>query len=140
MLRLGVRIFQRNGGDERGVSRNETLSRLPARFVVAMINPPTDSHRPPRPGETDMFPPPAPSALLALLLAAGPLAAADKTPVQEALAREIIGPRLALSEVQDYLDPKVPRLPEGLTRAAWEKQAQRLRQEVLDRVVFRGAA
>jgi dienelactone hydrolase len=31
-------------------------------------------------------------------------------------------------------------MPEGLTRAGWERQAERLRKDVLDRVVFRGAA
>jgi dienelactone hydrolase len=60
--------------------------------------------------------------------------------VQAALKHEIIGSRQALLEVQDYLEPRIPRLPEGLTQAQWVKQAERLRQEVLDRVVFRGAA
>lgn len=79
-------------------------------------------------------------AVLSLFLATGPLAAADTTPVQEALAREIIGPQLAMAEVQDYLEPKIPRMPEGLTKAEWEKQAERIRKDVLQRVVFRGEA
>jgi dienelactone hydrolase len=77
---------------------------------------------------------------VSLLLATGPLGAADQSPVQEALAREIIGPNLAMAEVQDYLEPKIPRMPEGLTKAEWEKQAERIRKDVLERVVFRGEA
>jgi dienelactone hydrolase len=79
-------------------------------------------------------------ALLSFLLGASPLPAADNKPLQDALAREIIGPHLAMAEVQDYLEPKIPRMPEGLTKAEWEKQAQRLRRDVLERVVFRGEA
>jgi dienelactone hydrolase len=79
-------------------------------------------------------------AILSLLFGVGLLAADDKTPVQEALAREIIGPHQAMLEVQDYLEPKVPRMPADLTQVEWEKQAARLRKDVLDKVVFRGEA
>src|SRR5579872_3456521 len=75
-----------------------------------------------------------------LLALAAPLKAADKTPVQEALSREIIGPRQTLLDLQDYCDARIRRMPRLTTVAAWENEARRIRQEVLDRVVFRGAA
>jgi hypothetical protein len=77
---------------------------------------------------------------LVLLGVAVPLPAAEKGAVQALLEHEIIGPHLAATEVQDYLEARLPRLPEVSSQAAWEKEADRIRREVLDRVVFRGEA
>jgi dienelactone hydrolase len=80
--------------------------------------------------------------LVALLFVAAvlPAAAADNTTVQSWLEREVIGPRQALVDTQDYLDGRIPRMPQVETVAAWEKLADRLRRDVLEKVVYRGAA
>src|SRR5207249_4719690 len=45
-----------------------------------------------------------------------------------------------LAELQEYLDAKIPRLPEPTTAEAWTKETERLQKEVLENVVFRGEA
>src|SRR5262249_59841603 len=52
----------------------------------------------------------------------------------------VTGRRRALLDAQDHLGPRIPRLPAVRTAAEWETHAARLRKDVLDRVVFRGAA
>jgi hypothetical protein len=59
---------------------------------------------------------------------------------QAILGREIIGPHQTISEVQTYVEAGVPRVQRYDTVADWERQAERLRAGVLDRVVFRGKA
>jgi hypothetical protein len=66
--------------------------------------------------------------------------AADPTPIEALLKAPIIGPRAALIETEEFLDAKVPRLSVPDTAAAWQAEAQRLREKVLKEVVFRGAA
>jgi dienelactone hydrolase len=66
--------------------------------------------------------------------------AAEKSPLEEALAHEVMGPRQALLDLQDYLEPRIPRMPAVTSVADWEQHAQRIRRDVLDRVVFRGEA
>jgi hypothetical protein len=58
--------------------------------------------------------------------------------VSPMLARPVIGGDLALAEVQRYCDARVPVMPPLTTAEAWQAEADRLRREVLDRVVFRG--
>jgi hypothetical protein len=79
------------------------------------------------------------TAVLALTLAA-PAIGAEKGALEEALAREVIGPRQALLDLQDFLEPRIPRLPAFKGVAEWEKYADRLRADVLAKVVFRGEA
>jgi hypothetical protein len=69
-----------------------------------------------------------------------PLSAANQAELEVILSREIIGPRQAMIEVQDYLEPRVPRMPPIRTAAEWEQEAEQLRAAVLDQVVFRGEA
>jgi hypothetical protein len=83
------------------------------------------------------------SALVVALVALGvapPLRAEEKSAVQAALEHEIIGPRQTLTETVDYLQGRVPRMPELTSQAAWDKEADRLRGAILNRVVFRGDA
>jgi len=61
-------------------------------------------------------------------------------PVKSLLERPIVGPALPLTEVQRYCDAAVVRMPEVKTAAEWDKEAARLRDEVLRRVVFCGEA
>ena len=64
----------------------------------------------------------------------------DKASIQEILNRRIIDPDLPLSEVQEFTEARVPPMPEVTSVAEWEQHAERMRQQTLDRVVFRGEA
>jgi hypothetical protein len=75
-----------------------------------------------------------------LILWAGTVRAEEQSPLKDLLGREIIGPRQALIEVQDYLEGRIPKMPKVTSAAEWEKEAKRIRAEVLARVVFRGEA
>jgi len=84
--------------------------------------------------------------LLAFLLT-GPAVAADPTPVADFLKRPLFPADEVTLEVRDHVRPKIPRLhPPGSdqcpvkTAADWEKESERLRQEVLTKIVFRGEA
>jgi hypothetical protein len=76
---------------------------------------------------------------LALLLSATAATAQDN-PVKSALEREIIGPRTTLEEVQEFVEARIPRMPEVRTAEDWTDRADRYRVEALDRVIFRGEA
>ena len=60
--------------------------------------------------------------------------------VTAALAEEIIGPDLALEEVQVFNETRVPDMPRVRTAEEWQAKASAIRKQVLDRVVFRGGA
>jgi hypothetical protein len=60
--------------------------------------------------------------------------------VTAALAEEIIGLDLALEEVQVFNETRVPDMPRVSTVKEWQTQATAIRNQVLDRVVFRGGA
>jgi hypothetical protein len=75
-----------------------------------------------------------------LLLAPQAALAQDQAALAGLLGRPILGPRQAAQEWHDYLDPRIPRLPEFKTAAEWETYAGKLRQTVLDQVVFKGKA
>jgi hypothetical protein len=78
-------------------------------------------------------------ALFALALSLLP-AVAQTNLLAPLLAREIIGPNLALAEVQNYTENRVPLMPALKSAAEWEKEAARLRRAALDEVIFRGEA
>jgi len=56
------------------------------------------------------------------------------------LSREIIGPRLSLTEVQDYIESRLPKLPSFGSRREWRGYADGVRRDMLENVVFRGEA
>ena len=60
--------------------------------------------------------------------------------LQAILAREIVSPAQVLSEVQDYLEPRVPAMPALTSAEDWTRYANHLREETLERVVLRGEA
>lgn len=82
------------------------------------------------------------SLLLASFVLAASLhsASAQTNVLAPLLARDIIGPNLALAEVQAYTEDRVPLMPPLKSAAEWEKEATRLRREALDEVIFRGEA
>src|SRR6266566_3108794 len=75
-----------------------------------------------------------------LALCASPAIAADTADLKKLLDAQVLAPRQTLAELQEYLDAKVPRLPEATTAEQWAKETARLQKEVLDNVVFRGEA
>src|SRR5947209_6407143 len=83
------------------------------------------------------------ATLFALL--AAPAAAADDRPgtaaVRELLGTPVLTPRTTLTELQDYLEGRIPKPPKPpATATEWAAQADRLRADVLEKVVFRGEA
>ena len=79
-------------------------------------------------------------AFLFLLATAAPAAADDTADLKKLLAAPVLTPRQTLAELQEYLDPKIPQLPEPKSAEEWAKETERLRNEVLKKVVFRGEA
>ncbi len=66
--------------------------------------------------------------------------AAEPLDLKTELSRPIITPQTSLEETQVYLERRIPRLPEVKTAKDWDALAAKWRQEVLDKVVFRGEA
>ena len=79
-------------------------------------------------------------SLLVLLVLPVFASAAEPTPIESFLKKEIIGPRQALIETQEFVDAKIPRLVVPKTAAEWEREAENIREKVLKNVVFRGEA
>jgi len=75
---------------------------------------------------------------LFVAISAMPLFAQEK--LNPLLGAEIIGPKQTLTELQEYVDPRIPRMPDVKEGKQWLEQAEMLRQQVLDQVVFRGEA
>jgi len=75
--------------------------------------------------------------LLALLLTSVTAAESD---LKTWLSQPILEKDQPWKEVQAFIAPKVPGMPEVGTVAAWEKTADRMRKDVLNKVVYRGEA
>ena len=65
---------------------------------------------------------------------------AEPLDLKAELSRPIITPQTSLEETQVYLERRIPKLPEVKTSKDWDALAAKWRQEVLDKVVFRGEA
>jgi hypothetical protein len=61
-------------------------------------------------------------------------------PVETWMVQEIIGTNQTLAEVQAFTESRVPAMPEVKSAGEWNRIAERLRRETLERVVFRGEA
>jgi len=68
------------------------------------------------------------------------LLAGEESELKELLEEEIIGPNLAMSQVQNYTEARVLPMPAVGSIAEWEAYADRTRREVLKRAVYRGKA
>jgi hypothetical protein len=91
------------------------------------------------------MPEPSPRRLILLtltVLTTAPSSRADDpvSGVEAALAREIIGPRLAQAETQEFCALRVARMPEVATPEQWTAQIEAYRRQVLPKVVLRGEA
>ncbi len=82
-----------------------------------------------------------PLLLATLMSCAAISAAAEPQPsLQSLLQRAILTTNVPLTGVQAYCEARVPRMPRVKTVAEWEKVAERTRQRMFERVVFRGEA
>jgi len=75
-----------------------------------------------------------------VLVSAGPIRAAESTELKSLLSHQIVGSTLPMVEVQRYCEARVPHMPEVKTVAEWEAEAARIREAVLDEIVYRGEA
>jgi hypothetical protein len=75
-----------------------------------------------------------------ILLLALALVPQEPPDLKAVLSREVLGKRTSLEEIQAFIEPRIPVLPELSSAAEWDRFAARLREGVLDRVVFRGEA
>src|SRR5262249_34692779 len=79
-------------------------------------------------------------ALLVAALGCAPARADEGAFLRKALAREVIGPRQSLLDLQDRLGRRIPAMPAVKSVAEWERHAGRIRAEGPRRGVFRGRA
>jgi hypothetical protein len=81
-------------------------------------------------------------ATITALLLISPVAAAGLASEEIAplLKRRIIDAELPMEEVQRFTESRVPQMPDVETKEAWQETADRLRKNVLEKVVFRGEA
>ncbi|MCC7422457.1 MAG: acetylxylan esterase [Planctomycetaceae bacterium] len=68
------------------------------------------------------------------------LAAEEVDVIKAALERPLIESKTPLEEARAFTTRRILPMPDPKTPAEWEAYAGRIRQETLDRVVFRGAA
>src|SRR5262245_49911847 len=82
------------------------------------------------------------NAAILLFFAVSTLLARPDTPngLEELLRRPILEADVPLREVQAYTAARIPPPPTATTPARWQAEAERLRRDLLDRVVFRGPA
>ena len=60
--------------------------------------------------------------------------------VRTSLARTFLGSWQTLLEMQAYLELRIPKMPKIKSSPKWQEYADRLRKEILERIVFRGEA
>jgi dienelactone hydrolase len=90
--------------------------------------------------ETVMRYPTCCTALVAVWLCSVTAWSVEPAALEPLLAQSIIGDELSLMEVQRYCDLRVTQMPKLTTAEAWRVEAERMRREVLERIVFRGQA
>ncbi|HLB73551.1 MAG TPA: hypothetical protein VJJ98_05995 [Sedimentisphaerales bacterium] len=76
----------------------------------------------------------------AFVAAAASASPEDQAALGEFLARQIVSPDLVLNQVERFCEDRVRRMPETASVREWEKYANRLRRDVMEKVVLRGRA
>ena len=56
------------------------------------------------------------------------------------LSKRIIDAQLPMKQVQAFCDERIPQMPKVRTVSAWERRADKMREDTLNNVVFRGEA
>lgn len=78
------------------------------------------------------------SSWLLLAVAGIVWAQADVRRLRPLFEANLIAPEVVQYQLQRHLKPRVPKLPEPRDGAAWTQEAQRLRRDILDSIVFHG--
>jgi len=60
--------------------------------------------------------------------------------IKQALAEPILAPGQTTAELRAFIAPRIRRMPQVQSRQEWEKEATRIRRDMLDEIVFRGPA
>ena len=60
--------------------------------------------------------------------------------VEALLAHSIISDEVPVAEVRKFIEPRIPTMPNIEKLSDWEAAAKKIRQEMFDKVVFRGEA
>ena len=80
-------------------------------------------------------------SVFAVLLALGLSGSAiDEQAVAKVLSRPVIDSKQPQVEVEKFAEDRILRMPAARTKVEWERYANRMRKDVLDKVVFRGGA
>src|SRR5262245_1600330 len=64
----------------------------------------------------------------------------DATDLKKTLSREIIGPKTSMDEIQDFIEPRVPSVPDVKSAAEWTALEADLRKRVVEGLLYRGEA
>jgi dienelactone hydrolase len=80
------------------------------------------------------------AALVLPLLNAASLFGVEAKDVKPLLAKPLLDRQVATREIREYCDARMARMPKLTTAEAWQAEADRLRREVLDKIVYRGEA
>ncbi len=64
----------------------------------------------------------------------------DAAAFKTALEKPVLAPGQVLKELQAFIEPRFIKPPKATDRAAWEKEASRIRRDMLEQIVFRGEA
>ncbi|MES1213660.1 MAG: CehA/McbA family metallohydrolase [Singulisphaera sp.] len=67
-----------------------------------------------------------------------PIAAPDPDDLKAILEEPLLTPGVPLAEIRAFVEPRIPAPPQPQDRQTWEAESDRLRQAMLERVVFRG--
>src|SRR5262249_1097976 len=67
-------------------------------------------------------------------------AAPDLKQIEAMLKHDLVTEAPAIAEVQRYCDDRIPRMGRYQSAAQWQAEADRIRSEVLAKVIFRGQA
>lgn len=64
----------------------------------------------------------------------------DSADLKKTLAREIVGSKTSMEEIQDFIEPRVPSVPEVKSAAEWKALEADLRKRVVEGLFYRGEA
>ncbi|MEX2113955.1 MAG: hypothetical protein WD845_12265 [Pirellulales bacterium] len=80
------------------------------------------------------------AAVTALIVVTATARADEPSAAQVALKKPQLAPGQVLKEVRAFLEPRFIRPPQAADRTSWEREAQRVRRDMLEQIVFRGGA
>ena len=64
----------------------------------------------------------------------------DAADLKKTLSRDVIGPKLSMEEIQDFIEPRVPSVPDVKSASEWKALEADLRKRVVEGLIYRGEA